>query len=232
MKNQYQYLFVTAGPYNSEILLEYRQDQLNVVIHNAYGNHVEQCKVSWEISKDGYKHVHIALHLRTPRRFRNFVKQLKFMIDQMDSDPTETRKSNVAAYFPPVADVVIGANNKRWEIMTRYLTCPSKDKTVGDVLEFEAPDYQKCYVGFPYFCTVFEDVQRTIAAEKVNDRSSQLKEGNPLAEDPNYGQSLSQNTMEAHWNIRRDLTLFWKDWLTAMLAVAPSEDLMQTWFLK
>lgn len=133
-KNQYQYYFITGGPWHSAQDYDSLRTQLRDVIINHIGaNRVKNLQIALEISENEYKHFHCALQSFV--RWPLLAKKLLKVIKTWPRDPTETRRPNVAFHYVPQ-----GVSNP-WLVMTQYLGSPSKYKeTDDDILEFTSAD--------------------------------------------------------------------------------------------
>lgn len=173
---QLQFYFVTAGPLNFHMPKEILQDQVDVVLRAVHGSRIQRCAYAFETASDGYNHVHIALHLNRPVRFAKMANRLKRMIDATPKDPDETRKTNCGVFYPP-RDIQDPYAN-----MLKYLTCPTKSKEVGGVIEFEVPNFANMQVIWPgySFTSVKEFVDDMIRDELVRSQDDYHK---------NYGYS-------------------------------------------
>jgi len=129
--------FVTIGPQNPSFSVSDREDHVNGyrdVLQKVYGNVIDTVNVSFETGNNGYHHMHMVIKLRTERRWAQCCAALRKYHDSTEKYRFEERKTSVWFGFMPASS---GIN----DAMMKYLTTPSKEKTVGDVQELEFEQY-------------------------------------------------------------------------------------------
>lgn len=134
-KNQYQYFFITGGPFNKSLDFDALRTSIRDVILSHMGsNRVLNLQIALEVSEDNYHHFHVALH--TPEaRWVSLNNKLLKLIRSWPVDPLETRKPNTGFFYVPQ-----GVTDP-WELMTKYLGNPTKVKdTDSNILEFSVSD--------------------------------------------------------------------------------------------
>lgn len=113
---------------------------MDVVLRQVHGPRIQRCAYAFETNSEGYNHVHIALHLNRPVRFTKMANRIKRMINTSPKHPDETRETNCGVFYPP-RDI-----QNPYENMIKYISCPSKSKAVGDVIEFEVPNFGNMWI--------------------------------------------------------------------------------------
>lgn len=124
--------FVTLGPWNPTYAKEQRSchaDAYNQVLTSVYGKNFKEMKCSFEISEEGYHHIHFIIELRTPCRWKAANNALKKYHKTLDRHPDETRLMTCRFFY------CIERDPK--PIMLKYLCNPSKEKEVGEMFEPE-----------------------------------------------------------------------------------------------
>lgn len=131
--------FVTLGPQNPAFGDSEREEYLagiKQVLFKNYGHNLEKACTSFEVTTDGYYHLHIVISLKSELRWSNCWKGLVAFHNTTERNRKEHRLTS--CFFGYMA-----AANNIHETMCKYLTKPSKEKQVGDFteLEFEEFDY-------------------------------------------------------------------------------------------
>lgn len=202
---QLQFYFVTAGPLNFEIPKDVHRELVDVTLRAVHGSRIQRCAYSFETASDGYNHVHIALHLNRPVRFAKMANRLKAMIENTPKHPHETRKTNCGVFYSP-RDVQDPYAN-----MIQYLTCPTKSKDVGDVIEFEVPKYADMKVQWAGHegMTVKEFIDERIKQETLESRAYYTK---TYGHNPNFlgWSNLAQKRQD--YVVRRRLNEFYQQY--------------------
>lgn len=161
---QVQYYFITAGPYDPSCEHSWMRDQIDSVLNKAYGQQLLKAASSFEVGRDNpddpYYHIHVAISLSRPCRWKACNRELRGCIEKFPRRAEERRKVSTRWFYT-------GKVEDPWKVMTDYLTCPSKEKEVGDFLEHadidyasksmvDPPDMSLTYGYFADFCKVKE----------------------------------------------------------------------------
>lgn len=130
--------FVTIGPWNPELNMTTMRDELEHVVVSYYGAIFGRLSSSFEIGHenpdDPYHHVHLCIQLKREARWTKLNKELRKVVSAWPCRDDERRKVSTRFF-------VTGHCEDPWSVMTKYLTQPSKDKEVGEYLEFTERDY-------------------------------------------------------------------------------------------
>jgi len=135
---QVKYYFVTAGPWNPELNISTMRDEVELCVTNQYGKLFSRAASSFEIGyenpEDPYRHIHLAIELKSEGRWTKVNKELRKVVTGWGTCEGERRKVSTRFF-------TAGHCEDPWGTMTQYLTTPSKDKEVGEYLEFAEKDY-------------------------------------------------------------------------------------------
>lgn len=130
---RYKHYFVTGGPLNEN----HKQEDFIALVRDYFGTKLAHVGASKEVSAEGYKHVHIMITL-TDREVWKFsamlANKIKKYIDRFPRSSGELRRTNVRFDHPKTGET------DPQQVMRKYLTIPSKDKDVGELIEFDELD--------------------------------------------------------------------------------------------
>jgi hypothetical protein len=125
-------VMVTCGPW-SEDHIDQQKQQVDDFIKEYFQGSVKQYLTAFEKSKDGYKHIHIALEFVDrikPYSFGIFLR--KKMLEHFARDPEETRQFNTKIHIVPKCEKDKNGYSNYQHILCKYLTDPTKNKEVDD----------------------------------------------------------------------------------------------------
>jgi len=132
--------FVTLGPYNPELSIPTMRDEVEHEVVQEYGKIFGRLSSSFEVGTedptDPYYHIHLCIELKSIARWSKVNRKLRKVVEGWPRRDEERR--NVSTVF-----CTVGHCEDPWKVMNNYLTCPSKDKQVGEYLEFSERDYTK-----------------------------------------------------------------------------------------
>lgn len=137
---QVKYYFVTAGPWNPELNTSTMRDEVELCVTHQYGKLFKRAAASFEVGYDNaddpYRHLHIAIELNSEGRWAKCNKALRKVVSGWGTCEGEHRKVSTRFF-------TAGHCEDPWGTMTQYLIQPSKEKEVGEFLEFAERDYAK-----------------------------------------------------------------------------------------
>ena len=132
--------FVTLGPYNPELSTTTMRDEVEHEVVHEYGANFGKLASSFEVGSetpaDPYYHIHLCIQLKREARWAKVNKKLRKVLEGWPKRDGEHRKVSTRFF-------TVGHCEDPWKVMTDYLTVPSKDKEVGEYLEFSERDYTK-----------------------------------------------------------------------------------------